>query len=36
MSGTYSKENIVPLHRTCHLSVTYARNKWVDHLCKTK
>jgi RNA-directed DNA polymerase len=27
MGGTYSKDNIVPLHRTCHLSVTYARNK---------
>jgi 5-methylcytosine-specific restriction endonuclease McrA len=25
--GKYTLKNIVPLHRSCHLSVTYARSK---------
>jgi len=32
--GKYTLKNIVPLHRPCHLSVTYARSKWKQHLRK--
>lgn len=33
--GKYNLRNIVPLHRTCHLSVTYTtKSKWIRHLRK--
>ena len=28
--GTYSLKNIVPLHKTCHESVSYARKVWFN------
>jgi 5-methylcytosine-specific restriction endonuclease McrA len=31
--GKYTLDNIVPLHRTCHESVTYAKKQdWFKHL----
>lgn len=30
--GTYSLDNVVPLHKTCHESVTFAKKKWFKHL----
>jgi predicted restriction endonuclease len=30
--GTYSLTNVVPLHKTCHESVTFAKKKWFRHL----
>jgi RNA-directed DNA polymerase len=30
--GKYTLENTVPLHKTCHESVTFATNQWFKHL----
>jgi RNA-directed DNA polymerase len=30
--GKYTLKNTVPLHRTCHESVTFAKNQWFRHL----
>jgi RNA-directed DNA polymerase len=30
--GTYTFKNTVPLHKTCHESVTFAKNQWFKHL----
>jgi RNA-directed DNA polymerase len=32
MGGTDSLDNLVPLHKTCHEGVTYARTKWFKHI----
>lgn len=30
--GKYTLKNTVPLHKTCHESVTFAKNQWFKHL----